>query len=473
LKNFVPDNPPQPNSPEARDTASLIHPLTNLKTHLEKGPLVIEEGQGVWVTDVHGKKYIEGMSGLWCLSLGYGQERLVKAAADQMTRLPYYHLTNHKSHQPAIDLAEKLLEIAPVPMSKVWFSNSGSEGNDSAVRIVWYYWHAKGKPEKRKIISHQRAYHGNTIASASLSGMYYNHASFGLPLDGFLHVTPPHHYRYSNSGENEQDFASRLADELDELISSEGPETVGAFFTEPIMGSGGVIVPPPTYYEKVQTVLQKHEILLIADEVITAFGRTGNMFGTTTMGLNPDMLVCAKGLSSAYIPISALMVNARVFDVISEESDRIGVFGLSFTYSGHPVSAAVARETLRIYEDENIIDHVRMMEPLFLGGLNKLLDHPLVGEVRGKGLVAGVELVNNKTTGKAFDPVHNVGSFCVECAEAHGLIVRAIGDTISFCPPLVINKSEIEELILRFKLALDDTLTMVQNKLWFQHARKD
>ena len=473
MKKFIPDNLPQPNSPEARDTASLIHPLTNLKTHLEKGPLVIEEGQGVWVTDVHGKKYIEGMSGLWCLSLGYGQERLVKAAADQMTKLPYYHLTNHKSHQPAIDLAEKLLEIAPVPMSKVWFSNSGSEGNDSAVRIVWYYWHAKGKPEKRKIISHQRAYHGNTIASASLSGMYYNHASFGLPLDGFLHVTPPHHYRYSNPGENEQDFASRLADELDKLIFSEGPETVGAFFTEPIMGSGGVIVPPPTYYEKVQTVLEKHEILLIADEVITAFGRTGNMFGTTTMGLNPDMLVCAKGLSSAYIPISALMVNARVFDVISEESDRIGVFGLSFTYSGHPVSAAVARETLSIYEDENIIDHVRMMEPHFLGGLNKLLDHPLVGEVRGKGLVAGVELVNNKTTGEAFDPVHNVGPFCVECAEAHGLIVRAIGDTISFCPPLVINESEIEELILRFQLALDDTLNMVQNKLWFQHARKD
>jgi 4-aminobutyrate--pyruvate transaminase len=458
------ENSSQPNSPEARDSASLIHPLTNLKTHLEKGPLVIEKGDGVWVTDVHGKEYIEGMSGLWCLSLGYGQERLVQAATDQMTRLPYYHLTNHKSHQPVIELAEKLLEIAPVPMSKVWFANSGSEGNDSAVRIVWYYWHAKGKPEKRKIISHQRAYHGNTIASASLSGMYYNHASFGLPLDGFLHVTPPHHYRYSNPGENEKDFADRLANELDELIFSEGPETVAAFFTEPIMGSGGVIVPPPTYYEKVQAVLEKHGILLIADEVITAFGRTGNMFGSTTMGLNPDMLICAKGLSSAYIPISALMMNARIFDVIMEESDRVGVFGLSFTYSGHPVAAAVALETLHIYEDENIIEHVRMMEPHFLGGLNKLLGHPLVGEVRGKGLVAGVELVNNKTTGAPFEPKYQVGPFCVECAENHGLIVRAIGDTISFCPPLVINKSEIEELILRFHNALDDTLNMVQEK---------
>ena len=456
------NNTPQPNSPEARDTASLIHPLTNLKAHLKKGPLVIEEGMGVWVTDVDGKKYIEGMSGLWCLSLGYGQERLVKAATDQMSRLPYYHLTNHKSHQPAIDLAEKLLEIAPVPMSKVWFSNSGSEANDSAVRIAWYYWHAKGKPQKRKIISHQRAYHGNTIASASLSGMYYNHASFGLPLDGFLHVTPPHHYRYSNPGETEVDFARRLADELDSLISSEGPETIGAFFAEPIMGSGGVIIPPPTYFEQIQAILKKYNILLVVDEVITAFGRTGNMFGTTTMDLKPDMLICAKGLSSAYIPISALMINARVFDVISEESDKIGVFGLSFTYSGHPVAAAVARETLRIYENDNIVDHVQMMATHFLGGLNKLLDHPLVGEVRGIGLLAGVELVKNKATGEAFDPVLNVGPFCVKCAENHGLIVRAIGDTISFCPPLVINKSEIEELVFRFQCALDDTLTMVR-----------
>ncbi len=460
------DNLSHPNSPEARDSASLIHPLTNLKTHLEKGGLVIEEGDGVWVTDIHGKKYIEGMSGLWCLSLGYGQERLVEAAAKQMRRLPYYHLTNHKSHQPAIDLAEKLLEIAPVPMSKVWFANSGSEGNDSAARIVWYYWHAKGQPEKRKIIAHQRAYHGNTIASASMSGMYYNHASFGLPLDGFLHVTPPHHYRYANPGEDEEAFASRLADELDALIIAEGPETVGAFFAEPIMGSGGVIVPPPTYFKKIQAVLDKHDILLIADEVITAFGRTGNMFGTTTMDLTPDMLVCAKGLSSAYLPISALMVNARVFEVISEESDRVGVFGLSFTYSGHPVSAAVAREALRIYEDENIVEHVRAMEPHFLGGLKKLLDHPLVGEVRGKGLLAGVELVHDKSTGEAFDPAYQVGPYCADRAEAHGVILRAIGDTISFCPPLVIDKQEIEELILRFRHALDDTLAMVQEQGW-------
>jgi 4-aminobutyrate--pyruvate transaminase len=449
--------PYRPNSPEARDAASVVHPLTNLKTHLEKGPVVVAEGDGVWVTDIHGKRYIEGMAGLWCLALGYGQERLVEAATNQMRRLPYYHLTNHKSHSPVIELAEKLLEIAPVPMSKIWFSNSGSEGNDSAARIAWYYWAAVGQPQRRKIISHRQAYHGNTIAAASLSGMFYNHASFGLPLDGFLHVTPPHHYRFAQPGESEDDFATRLADELDTLIEAEGPETVAAFFTEPVMGSGGVIVPPPTYYKKIQAVLKKHNVLLVADEVITGFCRTGNMFGSTTMGLEPDMLVCAKGLSNAYIPISALMINARVFDAIAAESDRVGVFGLSFTYSGHPVSAAVAREALAIYEEEDIVGHVRRVGPKMQDGLRKFLDHPLVGEVRGVGLVAGVELVADKANGTPFDKALAVGPYCNARAEEHGLIVRAIGDTISFCPPLIIDEGEIDEMLARFGRALDDT----------------
>ena len=450
----------QPNSYEARDAATVVHPLTNLKEHLEKGPVIISEGDGIWVTDIHGKKYIEGMSGLWCLSLGYGQERLVAAATKQLQKLPYYHLTNHKSHQPIIELAEKLLKIAPVPMSRVWFSNSGSEGNDSAARIVWYYWNSKRQPKRRKMISHLRAYHGNTIASASLSGMHYNHASFGLPLDGFLHIKPPHYYRYCQENENEDMFTSRLADELEAMILQEGPDTIAAFFAEPIMGAGGVIVPPETYYEKIQAVLKKYDILLVADEVITAFGRTGNMFGTTTMKLVPDMIVCAKGLSSAYLPISALMINDRVFNEMAKESNEIGVFGLTFTYSGHPVSAKVASETLNIYEEENIIEHVRQMEPFFLNGLRELTSHPLVGEVRGKGLLAGVELVANKRTKEAFHPKLGVGKYCAERAEFHGLIIRAIGDTISFCPPLIIEKDEIALMISRFKKALDDTLVM-------------
>jgi 4-aminobutyrate--pyruvate transaminase len=454
----------RPNSPEARDAASVVHPLTNLKAHLERGPVIIDEGHGVWVRDIHGKEYIEGMAGLWCLSLGYGQERLVAAATEQMRRLPYYHLTNHKSHSPVIELAGKLLDIAPVPMSKIWFANSGSEGNDSAARIAWYYWAALGQPQRRKIIAHRQAYHGNTIASASLSGMFYNHASFGLPLDGFLHVTPPHHYRFAEPGESEADFATRLADELDALIRAEGPETVAAFFTEPVLGSGGVIVPPPTYFEKVQAVLGKYDILLVADEVITGFCRTGNMFGSTTMGLEPDMLVCAKGLSSAYLPISALMLNARVFDAIAAESDRVGVFGLSFTYSGHPVSAAVAREAIAIYEEQDIVGHVRRVGPRLQSGLRKLRDHPLVGEVRGLGLVAGVELVANKDTHEPFDKALAVGPFCNGRAEEHGLIVRAIGDTISFCPPLVIDETEIDQLLARFALALSDTAAMLAER---------
>ncbi|MBI36972.1 MAG: aspartate aminotransferase family protein [Alphaproteobacteria bacterium] len=451
------------NSPEGRDIASIIHPLTNLKSHLEKGPVIIDSGEGVWVTDIYGNKYIEGMSGLWCVSLGYGQERLVNAAANQMRKMPYYHLTNHKSHNPIINLAETLLNMAPVPMSKVWFANSGSEGNDSAARIVWYYWSATGKPQKRKIISHRQAYHGNTIASASLSGMYYNHASFGLPLEGFLHTTPPHHYRFAKPEEGEEEFATRLAGELETLIEKEGSDTIGAFFTEPIMGSGGVIVPPPTYYEKIQKILTKHDILLIADEVITGFGRTGNMFGTTTMGLNPDMIVCAKGLSSAYIPISALFVNDKIFEAISNESDRVGVFGLSFTYSGHPVSAAVASEALKIYEEEEIVEHVKRVTPVFQEGLRDLIDHPLVGEVRGVGLLAGVEFVKNKINHEPFSNELGVGAFCNQRAEEHGLIVRAIGDTISFCPPLIIDINEVEEMISRFRLALDDTWKQFKN----------
>ena len=451
-----------PNSYEARDSASIVHPLTNLKTHLETGGVIIKEGDGIWVTDIDGKKYIEGMSGLWCLSLGYGQQRLVNAATEQMQQLPYYHLTNHKSHTPAIELAEKLLQIAPVPMSKIWFSNSGSEGNDSAARIAWYYWHSMKQPKRRKMISHLRAYHGNTIAAASLSGMHYNHASFGLPLDGFLHITPPHYYRFALENESEDDFTSRLASELETLINSEGADTIAAFFTEPIMGSGGVIVPPDSYYGKIQTILKKYDILLVADEVITAFGRTGNMFGTTTMNLQPDMIVCAKGLSSAYLPISALMINERVFAAIAEQSDEIGVFGLTFTYSGHPVSARVASETLRIYEEDKIVEHVQALEPFFLGSLKALLSHPLVGEVRGRGLLAGVELVADKDSKKAFDANQQVGKYCVKRAEFHGLILRAIGDTISFCPPLIITESEVVLLMARFKQALDDTLEMVQ-----------
>jgi 4-aminobutyrate--pyruvate transaminase len=445
------------NSLEARDARSVIHGLTNLKLHATRGATVIERGHGVWVTDTNGKDYIEAMSGLWCIALGYGNERLADVAAQQMKTLAYYPLTNHKSHPPVIALAEKLLAMAPVPMSHVWFASTGSEANDCAARLAWYYWNAVGRPDKRKFISHQLAYHGNTIATASLSGVSYAHDKFNLPLPGFLHVATPHHFRHAQAGESEEQFTDRLIAGIEQLIAREGANTIAAFFTEPVMAAGGIVVPPRGYFEKLQRVLARHDILLVCDEVVTAFGRIGDRFGSTTMQLQPDMLVCAKALSSAYIPISALLMNERVYSAIARQSDERGVFGLTMTYSGHPVAAAVALEALKIYDEMDIVARVRKLEAPFLGGLNRLLEHPLVGEVRGRGLLAGVELTRNVEMRAPFDPAVKAGALCARIAEEQGLIVRAIGDTIAFCPPLVISEAEIDEMLRRFRLALDLT----------------
>lgn len=444
-----------PNSVEARDKRSVIHGLTNLRLHLETGPLIIEKGEGVWVTDNTGRRYIEGMSGLWCVSLGFSQPRLVEAARRQMERLPYYHLTNHRGHAPVVDLADKLLAIAPVPMSHVWFANSGSEANDCAARICWYFWNACGRPAKRKFLAHRQAYHGNTIASASLSGVSYAHEAFNLPLDGFFHVECPHFLRNAGEAESEAEFCDRLIRQIEALILAEGPETIAAFVTEPILAAGGVVVPPEGYFDKLQELLRRHDILLVADEVVTGFGRTGEMFGTTAMRLEPDLIVCAKGLSSAYLPISALLINERIFEAMASQSDKVGVFGLTMTYSGHPVAAAVALEALRIYEEEEIPLRVRRLEDRLIGGLRHALGgHPHVGEVRGRGLLAGVELTRDRTSRDFFPPEAGAGRAWAAAAEAEGLMVRAIGDTIAICPPLVISESEIDMLVERLAAAL-------------------
>jgi len=446
-----------PDTLETRDTRSVIHGLTNLKRHLEIGPTVIESGHGVWVRDNHGREYIEAMSGLWCIALGYGDKRLAAVAARQMEQLAYYPLISHKSHPQAIELAEKLLAIAPVPMSRVWFANSGSEANDCAIRLAWYYWNAVGKPGKRKVMAHQQSYHGNTIATASLSGVAYNHQGFNLPLPGFLHVACPHYYRGGQAGESEAAYTQRLLAALEARIEAEGADTIAAFFTEPVIAAGGVIMPPAGYFDGLQKLLKKHDILLVCDEVVTGFARTGNMFGATTMDLLPDMLVCAKALSSAYIPISALLVNERIFTAMARQSDELGSFGLTMTYCGHPVASAVAREAIRIYEEEDFPARVRRLEAPFLGGLRGLATHPLVGEVRGLGLLAGVELVRDKNTHEPFAKNQKIGAICAALCEKHGLMLRAIGDTLALCPPLVISETEIEELLARLRLALDET----------------
>lgn len=445
----------RPNSPEARDKAYVVHGLTNLRQHLDRDPLVIEGGHGVWVRDSHGREYLEGMSGLWCISLGFGQKRLIDACSRQMEKLAYYHLTNHRSHGPVIDLAEKLIAIAPVPMSHVWFASTGSEANDCAARLCWYYWHAKGAPQRRKFIAHTRSYHGNTIATASLSGVGYVHEEFGLPLPGFLHVECPDFFVGGLEGESEEDFSRRLLARLEALIEAEGPDTIAAFFTEPVMSSAGIVVPPKAYMEGLQALLRRHGILLVADEVVTAFGRTGEMFGTTTAGLVPDMIVCAKGITSAYFPLSAVLINTRVHEAMLEQSDRLALFGLTMTYSGHPVGTAVAREAIRIYEDDGIVERSRTLGAVLRERLAQRLEgSAIVGQIRGRGLLAGIQLVAGREPRRFFDPALKVGPRIAAAAERHGLFIRAIGDIIAICPPLVISSDEIDFLAERLARAV-------------------
>jgi 4-aminobutyrate--pyruvate transaminase len=449
------------NSAASRDIAFHVHGYTNLKKHEERGPLIITGGSGIRVTDDTGKSYIEGLAGLWCTSLGFQEDRLIEAATRAMKTLPYYHGFAHKTADVTIDLAEKLISIAPVPMSKVLFANSGSEANDLAVKLIWYYNNALGRPEKKKIISRLRGYHGITVASGSLTGLPLMHRDFDLPIEGILHTDCPHYYRGAEDGETEEDFATRCAENLESIIIDEWPDTVAAFFAEPVMGAGGVIVPPPTYFEKIQAVLKKYDVLMVADEVICGFGRTANMWGTQTFGMKPDMITCAKALSSAYIPIAALMISEPIYQALVKQSEKLGLFGHGSTYGGHPVAAAVALETLNIYEERNIVDHVRAVSPRLQDGLREFSDHPLVGEVRGVGLVGALEFVSDKASKEAFDPKVGFGAYFQGQAESEGLIIRAIGDTIAVCPPLIIVEDEIDELLGCLGRALDATTAWV------------
>nr|WP_315464436.1 aspartate aminotransferase family protein [uncultured Rhodoferax sp.] len=444
------------------DIAHHLHPYTNHSLHQRLGPMVIERGEGVYVYDSEGRRYIEGLGGLFCASLGFSESRLADAADRQMRKLPFYHSFGHKANEPAIRLAEKLIAMAPVPMSKVFFANSGSEANDTAIKLIRYFNNALGRPEKKKIIARTRAYHGVTVASASLTGLPYNHRDFDLPIAGILHTDNPHYYRHGLPGESEEDFATRCADSLEQLILREGPHTIAAMFAEPIMVSGGVIVPPATYWPKVQAILKRYDILLVADEVICGFARTGNMFGSETYGMEPDMISVAKQLSAGYLPISALLVNDKVNAALLSQSEKIGTFGHGFTYSGHPVCAAVALETLRIYEDDRILDHVRSIAPHFQARVAALGQHPLVGEARGAGLVAALEVVANKQTKTPFPPAMGVAAHVGVRALEHGFITRALGDTVNFCPPLIITRAQIDAMFDGAEKALDDTLQWVQ-----------
>ena len=451
-----------PNSAAARDIAHVMHAYTNQVAHQRKGPFMVSGGKGIYIYDENGKEYIESLCGLWCASLGYSEEALIEAAIKQMRILPTYHTFAHKSSTPSIDLAEKIKEVLPVPMSKVFFANSGSEANDTLVKLIRFYNNAKGRPKKKKIISRERAYHGVTLVAASLTGLAVNHRDFDLPLDGILHTACPDYYHGGRPGESEEGYATRLADELDQLIVAEGPETVAAFIAEPVIGAGGALTPPATYFDKVQAVLEKHDVLFCVDEVICGFGRTGNMFACETYDLKPATITMAKALSAAYMPISALAINEELYSVIAAQSDRVGTLAHGFTYSGHPVPAAVALRTIEIYQERNVVDHVRDLTPHFHDRLHAFTDHPMVGTTSGVGLMGGVEYVADKATKKAFEPAGKVAPKVTEFAELYGLIARPMFERTVFAPPLIITHAEMDEMFDRYAKALDDTWAWVQ-----------
>ncbi|MEM8688852.1 MAG: aminotransferase [Pseudomonadota bacterium] len=447
-----------------RDIETVIHPYTNLAVHREEGPFILEEGKGIYVYDDKGKPYIEGLAGLWCTSLGYGNEELVETAANQMRRLSYTHIFGGKSNDMAIELAEKLKEIVPCEASKMLFCSSGSEANDMQVKLTWYYNNAKGRPEKKKIISRIKGYHGVTVASGSLTGLPPVHADWDLPINNILHTSLPHYYRFGEDGESEGEFASRMAADLEDLIQREGPETIAAFIAEPVMGAGGVIVPPEGYFPKIQAVLDKYDVRFIADEVICGFGRTGNWFGTETFGIKPTSVSMAKAITSAYYPLGAIAIEEDLYQAMLEQSKKIGTFGHGYTYTAHPVASAVALKTIEIYERDGVIEHAKKMSPIFLERFNKLKDHPLVGEVRAVGMIGACELVADKATKRAFNPAHQVGINGVKFCQKQGLINRMLGDALALCPPLIIKEDEIHEMFDRLEMGLDDTEEWVRKE---------
>ena len=434
----------------------VLYPSTNLAATEQ---LSIERGEGVYVYDNQGKRYLEGLAGLWCTALGYGNQEMIEATSEAMSRIAYTHLFGGKTHPVAVQLADKLADMVPTPDAKVLFGLSGSDANDSHIKILRYLSNVTGRPEKRKIIARQRAYHGVTVAAGGLTSTPANTAHFDAPLDalGIVHTDAPFYYRESLDGETEEQFVDRIVGNLEKLILEEGPETIAAMICEPVTGASGVIVPPTGYYEKVLAVLRKYDINFWADEVITGFGRTGNVFGCTTMGIDkPDQMTFAKMLSSAYFPISATVIKGEMYEKLVEPSAKVGMFGHGYTYSGHPVGCAVALKALEIYERDDVYGHAAQVGEYLQQRLREFEDHEIVGNVRGVGLIGAVEIVADKTTRKPFDP--SAAGYLQQTCQDYGLIGRALaGTTFAVCPPLIITREQIDELIDILKKGLDAT----------------
>jgi len=445
------------NSLAAADIATSLHPYTDARVLEENGPIIIARGEGIHVWDTAGNKYIEGLAGLWSVAVGFGEKRLADAAYNQMTQLPYYHIFAAKAHEPSIRLAEKLVEISPEPLTRVFYTNSGSEANDTVVKLVWYMNNALGRPAKKKFLARTKGYHGITIASGSLTGLPNNHRDFDLPAIPVVHLTCPHFYRFGLEGEAEAEFTARLLAELEEVIEREGADTIAAFIGEPLMGAGGVMVPPTGYWPGVEAICRKHDILMVSDEVINGFGRTGGRFGCETYGFTPDIMTVSKQITSSYMPLAAVLFTEEIYDAIADNSHKIGTFGHGYTASGHPVATAVALENIAILEERDLMNAANRLGPRFQAGLRQYADHPLVGEVRGAGLIAGIELVADKATKAPFSPIGRVGAQAAVFGHAEGLIFRAVGDTLALCPPLIVTEADIDEIVERMGRALDRT----------------
>ena len=449
------------------DRGSILHPNTPLSVHQQQGGMVIEGGEGVTVRDSHGKTYLDAMAGLWCVNIGYGNAELGQAASDEMAKLGFYHTFAGASNPPQIELADRLLHLlreegGVKSASRVFFGLSGSDANDTHIKLIRYYNNLRGRPNKKKIISRQLAYHGMTLGATSLTGIPVFHNAFDLPLDGFIFVSTPHHYRCAHEDESEEEFAQRLADELEETIQREGPDTVAAFIAEPVMGAGGVMPPPRGYFDLIQPILRHHDILFLADEVICGFGRLGSWFGSNHYDLQPDMISMAKGLTSGYFPLSAAVISEEIWSVMEAATPDVGIFAHGFTYTGHPVGAAVAMANLDIIERNDLVGNASRVGPYFHERMRSALgDHPHVGEIRGEGLIMAVELVQDRGSKQGFDLSLGVPKRVVAQAAEEGLIARAMptGHAIGFSPPLCITESEVDRVVELFSKSLDIALS--------------
>ena len=442
-----------PNSWESRAEASSFYGFTDLPSVRERGTVVLTHGEGPYVVDVHGRRYLDANSGLWNMVAGFDHPGLTKAAQDQYARFPGYHAFFGRMSDQTVMLSEKLVEVSPFDRGKVFYTNSGSEANDTMVKMLWFLNAAEGRPQARKILTRVNAYHGVTVVSASMTGKPYN-SVFGLPLDGFIHLSCPHYWREGRAGETEAEFTARMAQELEDTIEREGADTIAGFFAEPVMGAGGVIPPSEGYFQAIRPILRKHGIPLIADEVICGFGRTGEMWGSLSYDIQPDAIISSKNLTAGFFPMGAVILGPELADRMQAAADAIEEFPHGFTASGHPVGCAIALKAIDVIENEGLLDNVRRLTPRFEAGLAQLAEHPNIGEWRGKGLMGALEAVQDKATKTPFDGSLSVSERIANTCTDHGLICRPLGQAVVLCPPFIMTDAQMDEMFEKLQAAL-------------------